>query len=294
MRPDQSSLTAENNAILRAHESLRPRPERVVDDPYAHCFLPASLREADDREARIRQAVDDWERHYPGVCNAIIARTRFIDDCLVAAVSGGIRQLVILGAGYDTRALRFETLKEGVAVFELDHPTTQRTKLARLGDRLHTDLGHVRYIAIDFKTDTLADKLAARGYSPHLATLFIWEGVTYYLPATAVDRTLDAIRRLSAPGSSLGFDCFPPSVADGTTRLAEAWVLREGLAQIGEAILFGIPPDRVAAFMKSRGFRVLQCFYREDYRKAYFTGVNRHRRLSEMFLFVLASVSKNS
>ena len=60
------------------------------------------------------------------------------------------------------------------------------------------------------------------------------------------------------------------------------------------AILFGILPDRVAAFMKSRGFRVMQCLSREDYRKTYFTGVNRHRRLSEMFLFVLARVSKNS
>ncbi|MEJ2041373.1 MAG: SAM-dependent methyltransferase [Desulfosarcinaceae bacterium] len=149
MRPNQSSLTAENNAILRANEFLRPPEERICHDPYALYFLPESIFSADDRNDQIQAAVSRWETHFPGVCNAILARTRFIDDCLEQAISEGIRQLVILGAGYDTRALRFDALRQGMMVFEADHPATQRLKTERIDKYLDVDLANVHFLPVD-------------------------------------------------------------------------------------------------------------------------------------------------
>jgi len=291
MRPNQSSVTAENNAVIRAHESMRPESERICNDTYAVYFLPDRFLSATDRKEQINQSISDWEKHFPGVCNSIIARTRFIDDCLQEAVKAGIRQLVILGAGYDTRSLRFESLKNKVVVFELDHPKTQKTKLKRIKLYVVADLSNVRYIPFDFYTDLLDKKLFAHGYDDHLTTLFIWEGVTYYLCPSAIDRTLLFIAQHSALKSSLIFDYFPPTVANGTTRLTEARALREGLRHIGEEIVFGIEPDRVIDFMGARGFTVIKNIQSNVYKQAYFKGINRSRKVSEMFKFLQARVS---
>lgn len=291
MRPNQSSTTAENNATLRLHETMRPEDERVCNDPYAALFLPDRIFYASDRKKQIEQTITDWETHFPGVCNAIIARTRFIDECLKEAVSGGIGQLVILGAGYDTRAMRFEDLKKKVTVFELDHPSTQTKKLERIEKHVDADLSHVRYISIDFATEDLGDKLLACGYDERLKTLFIWEGVTYYIPESAVDRTLSFISHHAPSRSSVIFDYFPSSVADGTIKLAEARALREGLKRIGEEIIFGIAPDQIESFMKDRGFLITRNLTKADYFNAYFQGVNQHRNVSEMFIFLQAMVS---
>lgn len=291
MKHNQSSITAEHNAVLRAYEYMRPESERICNDPYAVYFLPDRFVSAKGKDDQIHKAISDWETHFPGVCNSIIARTRFIDDCLEEAINAGIRQLVILGAGYDTRALRFEALKDGVMVFELDHPATQRTKLERIKKHVPADLSHVRYIPIDFYADGIDEKLVSNGYDDKLTTLFIWEGVTYYIPASAVDRTLYFIANHSAPKSTVVFDYFPPSVANGTTRLTEARALRDGLKQIGEEILFGIAPDQIIKFMGSRGFTVGKNLSSTAYKKTYFKGVNKNREVSNMFVFVQAMIS---
>ena len=290
MQPDHASITAENNALLRTHESLRPEKERICNDTYAAWFLPGRLMDVVDRNQQIRQTVETWENRFPGIVNSILARTRFIDDCLEAAIGEGIRQLVILGAGYDTRVLRFGALRDKVAVFELDHLETQRIKLQRIQAQVGADLPHVRFIPIDFSEDNLGEKLFAQGYDAQLKTFFIWEGVTYYLPGAAVDGTLAFIRRYAGRGSSVVFDYFPPSVAAGTTDLVEARALRDGLQTIGEAIVFGIAPDRIAEFLGQRGFRVTAHLTSTDYQARYFFDVNRGRRVSDMFIFVQARV----
>jgi methyltransferase (TIGR00027 family) len=291
MKCNQSSVTAENNALLRSHESMRPENERICYDPYSLYFMPDHIFSSLDRTDQINLAISDWETHFPGVCNSILARTRFIDDCLEEALIDGIQQLVILGAGYDTRAFRFRALKEKVTVFELDYPTTQKRKLEKIQRYMDVDISNIRYIPIDFTKEDLPNKLSACGYNDHFKTMFIWEGVTYYISESDVDRTLDFVTRQTAPQSSIIFDYFPPAVADGTTNLKEAKALREGLRRIGEAILFGIEPDHIVAFMKERGFKVVKNLSSTDYQKAYFSSPNQSRNVSDMFIFVQAMVS---
>ena len=273
------------------HESMRPENERICYDPYALYFISDRIFSAQNRSDQIKRAVSDWETHFPGICNAILARTRFIDDCLEEAIQDGIQQVVILGAGYDTRAFRFKALTDHVAVFELDHRTTQKRKLEIIQRHLDGNTSSTRFIPIDFSVEDIADKLFAHGYDHHLKTLFIWEGVTYYICASAVDRTLDFVNHYSPAQSRVVFDCFPSTVADGTTQLPEARALSQGLKRLGEEILFGIDLDQIFAFMNTRGFAATINLAGTEYMKANFKGPNKSRNVSDMFIFVQAMVS---
>jgi methyltransferase (TIGR00027 family) len=122
---------------------------------------------------------------------------------------------VIPGAGYDSRAYRFNTLKDPIRVFEVDHPATQQAKL----DKLQKIFDHlpppVCYVPIDFNEQALEECLAAHGYNPVGKTVFPWQGVTYYLNPTAVDQILDFIAKYSAPGSKVIFEIIISSDASG-------------------------------------------------------------------------------
>jgi methyltransferase (TIGR00027 family) len=157
----------------------------------------------------------------PGVWEFLAARDRYIDDYLAACLGEGLEQLVILGAGYDALAYRFDALKAGVKVFEVDHPATQAVKLKRVTAVFGTPPPHVTYVAIDFDRQTLADRRIACGYDERLKTLFIRQGVTHYLTPQAVDGTLAFIAGNSRPDSSI--------------------IMRRYRGLTGEGLAFGIP-----------------------------------------------------
>ncbi len=220
----------------------------------------------------------------------MLVRTRFIDDCLAEELGRGLRQLVVLGAGYDTRALRFSQLKETVAVFELDHPETQRVKMEKIRRHMGSLPAHVNFTPINFEKESIAEKLLACPYDPSAKTLFIWEGVSYYLPAEAVDRTLSFIGACSGEQSSIVFDYFPPSVAEGTCRLAEAAGLRKGLKHFGEEILFGIRPDGMVRFLENRGFTCVKNEAASDYGRAVISAGRGTLPVSGIFFFAHGTV----
>jgi methyltransferase (TIGR00027 family) len=130
---------------------------------------------------------------------SIIARTRFFDQQVLAAIEAGDPQLVICGAGYDDRALRFRS--HGVRFFELDHPATQADKARRLAE-----LGTSQDVVLapaDFRADDVAAVLAAAGHDAARPTLFLCEGLLIYLEADVIDRLLAGLRSRAAGGSAL-------------------------------------------------------------------------------------------
>jgi methyltransferase (TIGR00027 family) len=131
---------------------------------------------------------------------SLIARTQFFDERVLAALSAGIRQVVILGAGYDDRALRFRS--PGVRFFELDHPATQRDKRRRLRALPARDRGPVLASA-DFRHDDVTAVLQACGHAADQPTLFLCEGLLVYLDRPACVRLLRAARASAAEGSQL-------------------------------------------------------------------------------------------
>ena len=167
----------------------------------------------------------------------------------------GIDQLVILGAGYDTRAFRIEALARGVKVFEVDHPATQERKMALTKMAVGALPAHVAYVPFRFNSEDLVEKLNSTGYRKDARTVFIWEGVTYYISPRAVDHTLRFVVEGSGAGSSIVFDYFPPSVADGTCHLKEARTMRAFFARFGEGIIFGIEAEAIEAFLSAGRIR---------------------------------------
>jgi methyltransferase (TIGR00027 family) len=291
MKPNRPSTTAEHNAALRAIESLRAEGDRLFTDPYAAFFLSDRLAKAAGSPPFGKQLITHWEQVSPGVCGAVLVRTRFVDECLKAEIDRGLQQLVVIGAGYDTRALRFQEIKNKVAVFELDHPETQQVKKEKIRCRMGTLPAHVAYIPIRFEEESIAEKLLRTSFDPRAKTFFIWEGVTYYLPENTVDRTLSFICTHGGEESTVVFDYFPPSVADGTCHLTEAVGLREGLKRFGEEIVSGIAPDSMKSFLQDRGFDCLRNEVACSYLKAFLPHGLRKLAVSEIFYFVHAAVA---
>jgi len=128
------------------------------------------------------------------------ARTRFTDEKVMTALARGVAQVVVLGAGYDDRALRFRT--PGVRFFEVDHPDTQADKRHRL-ERLRTDITAVSLVPADFRTDDLGAALAAAGHRVEVATLFVCEGLLVYLDRPAIVKLLGEARSRAEGASSL-------------------------------------------------------------------------------------------
>jgi methyltransferase (TIGR00027 family) len=273
MRKRQSSFTAMGIAVARAVESERPAGEQICYDPYAQKFVPVWLYSL----LRFFIRSGYTERRGPGVNGFLVARDRYMDDVLQACLKEGLEQLVILGAGYDARAYRFDLA--GVNVFEVDHPATQADKLVKLRAIFGHVPEHVTYVPVDFNAQSLEARLLESGYDPQRKTLFIWQGVSMYLIAEAVDATLAFVVNGSGAGSAIVFDYLYQSVLDARQR-SEIRGMRRYRFITGEGLTFGIPEGKVEAFLKERGFRLVNDVDVDDLKTTYFTGRNAGRAVA--------------
>jgi len=193
--------TAVAIARIRAEEALLPAPERLFGDPYAALFSHAE--ESGEVTARLLSV--------PFLRESVRLRTRFIDDVVRGALAEGARQVVLLGVGFDCRALRLpEIAAAGARVFEVDFSAQLARKAAILGEAGVPTPAWVTSVACDFTASDLDQALPAAlvadGFARDHATAFVWEGVTGYLDDDAIDRTLRLIAALAAPGTSLVFN----------------------------------------------------------------------------------------
>jgi methyltransferase (TIGR00027 family) len=286
MNEKQSSRTAAGVALVRAIEARRPESQRICYDPYARAFVPAI-------SVTISKWVVDagiYERAAPGAMAFVTARERFFDDFLKAGLEKGLDQVVILGAGYDTRAYRIPGI-EKTRVFEVDHPATQQVKLKQLKKVVDPLPAHVTFVPLDFNTQTLAERLPASGFSETGRTLFLWQGVTYFLTSQGVDSTLAFIANHSGPGSAVVFDYFYNEILRDTSR-PDTKNLRRAAQVTGEAYMFGIDKGQVEAFMAKRGFRDIRDTPPKDLQRLYFGGPKNKRALAEGCAIVTARVGR--
>jgi methyltransferase (TIGR00027 family) len=286
MRKNQTSLTAAGIAITRAIESEKPEGERICYDPYARRFAPAWLYSV--TALNIKMGYAEWRG--PGVMGFLAARDRYIDDVLQGYLENGLQQLVILGAGYDSRAYRFEGLKDRVKVFEVDHPATQTDKLKRVRSIFGELPAHVNYVAVDFNTQTLEQRLLESGYDSKLKTLFIWQGITMYLAAESVDETLCFIVQHSEPGSAVVFDYIYRLVLDGEQKHGEVSNMRRYRFMTGEGLTFGIEEGAIDAFLRQRGFHQVRDINAQALKQVYGTGKNSGRKIASGYGIVVAEV----
>ncbi|GBG31023.1 Hypothetical Protein FCC1311_072442 [Hondaea fermentalgiana] len=201
----QSSKTAEATALGRFHNytcGLGP-------DLYAWAFLPLHLRLA------VRGATIPWFFTRTifdagtGVAGVMLGRTAFLDASIRYAVKeGGVKNLVLCGAGFDTRALRMASDLEGIAVYEADSEATQAVKLAKLRRAGLVPPANTTFCPINFNDQDLMEVLREHGFDATQKTIVIWEGVAMYLSAETVGGFVSSISKNLVPGSFLAMDWF--------------------------------------------------------------------------------------
>jgi methyltransferase (TIGR00027 family) len=256
MRDDAPSRTAQWVAAARGLGRLLPETARLADDPYGLAFSSSGIARLVDRTRDTRPARAEAIARVPGLSLWIAymqVRTRLIDDAVRAFVAAGGRQVVVLGAGYDCRALRLPELT-GARVLEVDHPATQRHKRDVL-DRLGVS-SPSHYLAWDFEThpmDDLPGALADAGLDPAAPSATIWEGVTMYLTEAAIDASLRAIATWSAAGSLLALTYMTRSRQQSLAVRA----MRAVVDRLGEPFRFGWQPDELRGYLAARGFALV-------------------------------------
>ena len=238
-----ASQTAIMVAAYRGRASAAPNP--VCDDPWA-------LRLAGpEGEALSRR----WDEHSPSMELWMGLRTRYLDDCVVRALDRGIRQVVILGAGLDTRAARLG--RDGARFFEVDQPASQADKRVRLSRFEGYPIDAAAFVACDFEQHDFVERLEAAGLDRAKPTCFVWEGVIYYLAEEAARATLRRLATEFAATSLLVFDFLNTKMARSSPRLRpEDRGMKSIIEELGEPMQFGI--DDATPLMSESGYRVLR------------------------------------
>jgi methyltransferase (TIGR00027 family) len=292
---NQASRSAEHVALFRALESVR-RQHRLFDDPYAVGFLPRRYRLL-TRLARVPRAGQWVERyldeHWPaGPRASAVVRTRLIDDLLGEALAAGARRLLLLGAGYDSRAYRLPALA-AVRVFEVDHPATQAVKRRLIGARVGAErAAHVTFVPADLVRDDLPTALDAAGFGPPERTVVIWEGVTNYLTAPSVDATLRQLAALSAPGSRIIFTYVDRAALDGTGGFSGVEEWHEQVRRRGEPWTFGFDPAELPGYLAERGLSLVRDRSARDAAARYLEPLGRCEPTAPFYRIALAEVGQ--
>ncbi|MGD0707983.1 MAG: SAM-dependent methyltransferase [Anaerolineaceae bacterium] len=269
VKGQKDSSTAGFTCLDRAFASHEADPRFRGPDYLADIFLPPRIK-------FIFGLPGVWKLFYRwyiprGSYEYVLARTRFMDEVFINALNDAFTQIAVLGAGFDTRALRFQYQNNGTKIFELDQPGTQKPKLEiyqRKGVTLPKEL---TFLPADFKNQCLEDILISGGFQPGQKNLFLWEGVTMYLTAEAVDQTLKTIHRLSAKGSLVAFDYIYASVLRHEGRYDDESKFESTIAKTGEKWTFGIEEGQIVPFLTSRGFKPLSVFLTADIERLYLT-----------------------
>jgi methyltransferase (TIGR00027 family) len=227
-----------------------------------------------------------------GIHEYVLARTRLFDQVFVDALDSGFSQIVLLGAGMDTRALRFQNRNKGTMVFDLDINATQRYKREVFARKKVALPAELVFAPIDFNKQRLADVLSEAGYQEKQKTLFLWEGVTMYLEAAAVDGTLAFIRGSAAEGSLVVFDYVRASVLRYENTLYGEKAIRGTVARAEEGWIFGIEDGVIEDFLAKRGLKLLAHYMPSDLETAYLTAEDgtRFGRINETHCIVIAGV----
>ena len=274
--------TARGVALVRAVEMLRPEAERIASDPFARSFV--SGFNVQGLRLMLATGMSRLMGIEPMITFAIV-RERYVEDLIRREAQRGLDQVVILGAGFDTRAYRIAELV-GINVFEVDHPITQRQKRSALERMPNAVPPDVRFVGVDFEIDDLGERLRAAGYQEDKRTLFVWQGVTMYLTPAGIDRTLGFVAQHSAKGSAVVFDYFDARAMQS----AEAVVIRFFTSIMGEKVTWAIDRREIEAFLTTRGFADVRNSDHAQMAAPYLTGANARRPMAKGVNIVSATV----
>jgi methyltransferase (TIGR00027 family) len=269
-KPSETALFA---ALRRTLAHKKYQNQKFGPDDLAECFLPAHFRFFLKFKKIRANTQEKLNGFLPGLNEYMIARTAYFDGLFVDALKDETPQIVLLGAGYDSRAYRFAKQNHGTKIFELDIAPTQNQKKKCL-KRARIELpGGVTLVPIDFNKESLKDVLENAGYNPAEKTLFIWEGVSYYLDAESVDATLAFASHAAHPESTIAFDytitLSDPNMDDyyGAEVFAQTMKEQHG----DEELTFSMDDGAIESFLASRDLKMVDHLDNKEIERRFLT-----------------------
>jgi len=254
------SRTALGTAYMRAAHQLMDGEPRILEDPVAVPLLgPVALRRINDAPDRYRTPEALALRAH------VVLRSRFAEDRLASAMPRRIGQYVILGAGFDTFALRQPAWAMSLKIVEVDHAATQGEKRSRIAAAGLVMPGNVDFVDIDFEGESMRDGLARCGLSMNVPTFFSWLGVMMYLKEDAIDAVLRSIAAFPE-GSEivLTFRQAPEQGAGSPSLLADR------VASLGEPFVSFFEPHELEAKLGGAGFSKVEFLSPAEAEERYF------------------------
>jgi methyltransferase (TIGR00027 family) len=243
MKPDEASRTALMIARQRAAHQLLDHGS-ILDDPFAIKIL------GEDEKAVLQFANSHPLAAIGRLFTAV--RSRIAEDALSAAVENGTRQVVILGAGLDTFALRYLHGSRQISIYEVDHPATQAWKRQQLAQAEFALPPWLFFVPVDFERDDLGERLAGTGFQRNSPAFFTWLGVVPYLTQDAIGSTLDYMA--SIQDSEVVFDYMEPPQAISEEMRELLAKRNEQLQKMNERWTSRFDPAGIATILRSRGF----------------------------------------
>jgi methyltransferase (TIGR00027 family) len=265
MSDREASRTAMATAYLRAAHQLLDAEPRILDDPVAVRLLGS---------AAAQKIQSEIERYQSAPAKALrshlVLRSRFAEDRLGAARSRGVTQYVILGAGFDSFALRQPAWANSLKILEVDHLGTQTLKRSHIADAGLPLPANLAFADIDFEHESLLDGLLRNGILPEEPTFFSWLGVTMYLQEAAIDAALLSIAAFP-PGSEVVLTFLQPPESGSEGAAAQlAAQLAARVAGSGEPFISYFEPEAMAAKLTNAGFTRLDFLMPEEANARYF------------------------
>jgi methyltransferase (TIGR00027 family) len=223
----------------------------------------------------------------------MLARTAFFDNIFLDALNKNIPQIVLFGAGYDTRAYRFASLNNTTKIIELDIATTQNRKKKCLKKAQIDIPKRVTLVPINFNKELLKNVLEKAEYESNEKTLFIWEGVSYYLEPESVDATLEFVNSSSHYESVIAFD-YAISISEdninnyyGVKEFAQTWRKHRS----NELFRFAIDEGKIESFLEQRGLKIVNHLDNNEIEKTFLLNENGSLigQINGSFRFAMAS-----
>jgi len=262
------SMTARVTRFTRAMSYYDKNPYYKTDDYIAPLLIPSRYKIV------VRNDITRYiyRRRYgaSGVYEYLAARTKLIDG-IFRGFPPHIRQVLIFGAGFDSRAVRFKDSLGNAAVYELDSPATQQAKIKGYRKANIGIPSNLKFIPVDFGEASLHEKLAAAGFRENTANLYILEGLISYLDPEAVDRIFSFLKAFSGKGSTAIFDCIYASVLRRENIYYGEKLCYNYAIGYGEPFKFGIEKGRIDDFLSGYGFKLVDKYDSTKFEDVYFT-----------------------
>lgn len=267
MSERRASETALGVAALRAAHRVADGEPKILDDPIA-----ARLLDEDD----VRRLAEEPPREYRGrglerLRVHVLVRSRYAEDRLAEAVADGVRQYVILGAGYDTFAYRQPAWSAGLRIFEVDLPASQEAKRRRLSRAAIPEPPNVRFVTADLEDEALLARLVRHGFDPAEPAFFSCLGVLVYLRAEAAERIFRLVASLP-PRSEIVFTFAPPEATLDAAAAERRARLARAVEAAGEPWRTHFVPEELVRHLRALGFSEVHLPDRDELHDRYFRG----------------------